>query len=110
LRTTVPPYQDGISEAAFPAFAQAGRQFPVLTYWKYAPRIRTAVAFPSALLRTGLDEPFERLRACFFEPTQSLWDRQRHSEYISLENLIYSNFSKEFRLKGRVLFSLFDLP
>jgi hypothetical protein len=28
-------------------YAQAGRNFAVLTYWKYAPRVKIAVAFPS---------------------------------------------------------------
>jgi hypothetical protein len=28
-------------------FAQAGRHFVVLTYWKYAPRVKIAAAFPS---------------------------------------------------------------
>jgi hypothetical protein len=36
------------------------RQFSVLTYWKYTPREKLVAAL--------LDEPFERLRACFFEP------------------------------------------
>ena len=27
-------------------FAQAGRQFVVLTYWKYAPRVKIAAALP----------------------------------------------------------------
>jgi hypothetical protein len=44
-------------------FAQAGRPFAVLTYWKYAPRAKQLLppagcnkqiaAFPSAWLRTG---------------------------------------------------------
>jgi hypothetical protein len=29
-------------------YAQAGRNFVVLTYWKYAPRVKIAAAFPSA--------------------------------------------------------------
>jgi hypothetical protein len=29
-------------------FAQAGRHFVVLTYWKYAPRVKIAAASPSA--------------------------------------------------------------
>jgi hypothetical protein len=28
--------------------AQAGRNFVVLTYWQYAPRIKIAAAFPSS--------------------------------------------------------------
>jgi len=47
-------------------FAQAGRHFSVLTYWKYAPRKKTAVAFPSASLRTGLDEPFDKAQGMLF--------------------------------------------
>jgi len=33
-------------------------QFSVLTYWKYDPRAKSAAAFPSAKLRTGLNELF----------------------------------------------------
>ena len=29
-------------------YAQAGRHFVVLTYWKYAPRVKIAAAFPSS--------------------------------------------------------------
>jgi hypothetical protein len=29
-------------------YAQAGRNFVVLTYWKYVPRVKIAAAFPSA--------------------------------------------------------------
>jgi len=36
----------------------------VLTYWKYALRAKMAAAL--------LDEPFDRLRACFFEPPRGL--------------------------------------
>jgi hypothetical protein len=36
----------------------------VLTYWKYAPRAKLAAAL--------LDEPFDRLRACFFEQPRCL--------------------------------------
>jgi hypothetical protein len=28
-------------------YAQAGRNFVVLTYWQYAPRVKIAAAFPS---------------------------------------------------------------
>jgi hypothetical protein len=48
------------------------RHFSVLTYWKYALRAKMTAAFPSRSLRTGLGDPFERLRACFFEPPRGL--------------------------------------
>jgi len=57
-------------------FAQAGRQFSVLTYWQYAPRannghpLRDAAnntaAFPSAKLKAGLDEPFDKTLVMLF--------------------------------------------
>jgi len=40
------------------------RHFSVLTYCQCAPRAKMAVAL--------LDEPFDKLRACFFEPTRGL--------------------------------------
>ncbi len=63
------------------ASARHGRRFAVfgltvlplfsafaLTYDAYAPRVKTAAAFPSTPLRARLDGPFgKRLRACFFD-------------------------------------------
>ncbi len=49
------------------------RRFAVLTYEAYAPRVKTAAAFPSTPLRTRLDGPFGKtLRACFFEHSFTL--------------------------------------
>jgi len=42
------------------------RQFSVLTYWKYAPRAKLAAAFPSAKLRAGLGEPFNKAQGMLF--------------------------------------------
>ena len=53
LKTNVPPFQDGISKAAFPAFAQAGRQFSVLTYWKYALRAKTGCGLSFGMVQDG---------------------------------------------------------
>jgi hypothetical protein len=47
-------------------FAQAGHHFSVLTYWKYALRAKMPAAFPSAWLRTGLDEPFDKAQGMLF--------------------------------------------
>ncbi len=33
-----------VATKAESGFAQAGRHFSVLTYWKYAPRVKTAAA------------------------------------------------------------------
>jgi len=37
-----------------------------LRYEAYAPRVTTAAAFPSTLLRAGLDGPFDRTQGRFF--------------------------------------------
>jgi len=37
-----------------------------LTYAAYAPRVTPAAAFPSTLLRTGLDGPFDRAQGRLF--------------------------------------------
>ncbi|GJL59291.1 MAG: hypothetical protein NPIRA03_21480 [Nitrospirales bacterium] len=42
------------------------RHFPVLTYYAYAPRVKTAAAFPSRALRTGLDGPFGKTQGMLF--------------------------------------------
>ncbi len=42
------------------------RHFPVLTYYAYAPRVKTAAAFPSRGLRTGLDGPFGKTQGMLF--------------------------------------------
>jgi len=42
------------------------RHFVVLTYCVYAPRVKKAAAFPSAPLKTGLDEPFEKTQGMLF--------------------------------------------
>jgi len=58
-------------------FAQAGRHFSVLTYWKFVALhanngrpLRDAAsntaAFPSAWLRTGLDEPIDKAQGILF--------------------------------------------
>jgi hypothetical protein len=101
LKTDVPPYQDGISKAAFPAFAlaaeasfgaqaavaapglrsrsyfggvgsaQAGHQFSVLTELKYAPRANNGRPLRDAASNTAAF-PSAKLRACFFEPPRCL--------------------------------------
>ncbi len=42
------------------------RHFPVLTYSAYASRVKTAGAFPSRGLRTGLDGPFGKTQGMLF--------------------------------------------
>jgi len=47
-------------------FAQAGRHFAVFPYSMYAPLVKMAAAFPSTLLRTGLDRPFGKTQGMLF--------------------------------------------
>ena len=54
------------AEALRRANAQAGRHFPVLTYYAYAPRVKMAAAFPSSELRTELDGPFGKTQGMLF--------------------------------------------
>ena len=64
--------QGGVPCLRRSGFAQAGRQFSVLTYWKYAPRANNGRPLRDATSNTAAF-PSTKLRACFFEPTQSLW-------------------------------------
>jgi len=88
LKTNVPPYQDGINKAAFPAFALAAEASFGAQPAGAASR-RQVASFPCS--RTGSTlcaqkwlrpflrhrsgrgyEPFNKLRACFFETPRGL--------------------------------------
>ena len=60
--------QGGVRCLRLSGFAEAGRQFSVLTYWKYALRANNGRPLRDAASNTAalLDEPFDKAQGMLF--------------------------------------------